>query len=94
MTTQRYEVVPEDADIGDIIFFCQNVTRTREDDIDNFNNLKNIFMGGRKVGKFPTGSSDIEATDRIGDFNYDADYLYICVDDSGAAWRRVILGSW
>lgn len=74
--------------------FCREVARLREEDIEDFNNLSNIFMRGRKVGKIPTGSTDVAATDRLGDFNYDANYLYLCVDNSGAVWRRITLGSW
>ena len=74
--------------------FCEEITRIREEDIKDFANLENIFMRGRKVGKVPTGSSDITGS-RVGDFNYDTSYLYICVDNSGTAtWRRVAIGSW
>jgi len=74
--------------------YCQELTRTRNEDVKDFTNLSNIFMRGRKVGKIPSGSADIVITDRPGDFNYDANYMYICVDNSGATWRRITLGSW
>lgn len=79
----------------DLVDFAKDVARKRQEDIANFNNLPNLFMSGRKVGKVPTGSSDIAPSDRVGDFNYTTSYLYICVDNGGtAAWRRVALGSW
>lgn len=75
--------------------FCGEVRKERLNDIKDFDNLTNRFMSGRKVGKIPSASSDVDATDRIGDFNYTASYLYILVDNSGTpVWRRATLGSW
>lgn len=73
----------------------QQITHIRKDDITQIQNLPNVFVGGRKVGKIPTSSADMAATDRIGDQNYDANYLYILINNSGTAeWRRASLGSW
>ena len=73
----------------------QYISRERDNDITEFNNLTNIFMRGRKVGKIPTSSTDIVPSDRVGDFSYDPDYLYIVINDSGTAeWRRATLGTW
>lgn len=80
--------------LGDVIEILNDITKERKTDVSEFNNLKNTFISGRKVGKIPTGAADVAATDRVGDFNYDASYLYLCVDNSGAAWRRVALSSW
>lgn len=91
---QSYPVIPQGADIEDLVKSAQYVQRLREDDVNEFNNLVNVFMRGRKVGKIPTGSADIDASDRVGDFNYDASYLYLVIDNSGAAWRRISLGVW
>lgn len=80
------------ADIESLLRF---IVRERRTDIKFFDNLNNTFMRGRKVAKIPSGASDIGAADRVGDFNYSASYLYICVDNSGTAeWRRVALSSW
>ena len=71
------------------------ILKERKNDINDFNNLQNVFMAGRKVGKVPTGSADIDSTDRIGDFNYDASYIYIVVESGGnAVWRRVGISAW
>lgn len=93
MTKRSYDLIPnnEPEQIGE---FCREVARLRQEDIEDFSNLSNIFMRGRKVGKIPTGSTDTDASDRVGDFNYDASYLYLCVDNSGATWRRIALESW
>lgn len=70
------------------------ILKERRNDVNDFNNIKNSFISGRKVGKIPTGASDISVSDRVGDFNFDASYIYICVDNTGAEWRRVALSSW
>lgn len=78
---------------GDVKELLRSITEERTNDIRDFDNLQNKFMAGRKVGKIPANSADIDPTDRLGDFNTDADYLYIVIDDSGAAWRRVALST-
>lgn len=70
------------------------IVKERTRDIKDFDNLKNVFMSGRKVGKIPSASSDIADDDRLGDFSYDDAYLYIVIDDTGAAWRRIELETW
>ena len=76
------------------------ITRERPIDIKDFDNLKNRFMSGRKVGKVPTGANDTTPSDKVGDFNIAEDggffYFYTLVDDSGTAkWGRVVLDtSW
>lgn len=71
------------------------ITKERRSDIRAFDNLVNVFIRGRKVDKIPSGASDVAADDRLGDFNYSASYLYLCVDNSGTVeWRRAALSSW
>jgi len=85
-----YSNVNRDADVLD---FCKDVARKRQEDVKAFDNLKEVFVRGRKTDKVPTSSSDTTG-DRVGDVNYTATYLYICVDNAGtAAWRRVAIGS-
>ena len=93
MTTENYPLVLSENNT-DLAAILREMVRIRESDIGNFTNLPNIFMRGRKVSKVPTSSADVTTSDRLGDFNYTASYLYICVDDSGAKWRRVALSSW
>lgn len=81
-------------DTESLLIAVRRIIEERNSDVQNYNNLNQIFMSGRKVGKIPTSSADIAATDRVGDFNYSASYLYLCVDDSGAKWRRIALASW
>lgn len=81
--------------LADVLTFCLEVARTREQDLQDFYNLPNVFVKGRKVDKVPTGSSDVTDEDRAGDFNYDTSYMYVCVEDgSSVTWRRATLGSW
>lgn len=98
MAKQPYVFIEEES-LANLSQFCREVARLRGEDIEDFNNLANVFMRGRKVGKIPSSSADVDATqDRVGDFNYATDsgveYLYICVQvGSSAAWRRTVLGS-
>lgn len=79
----------------DIKEVLRQITNIRKDDIAQISQLTNIFVSGRKVGKVPTSSLDVDSTDRIGDINYTTTYLYILVDNGGTAqWRRIALGSW
>jgi hypothetical protein len=72
----------------------KQIARLRQEDVQEFTNLTQVFISGRKVGKIPTSSADITPSDRVGDFSFDPDYIYIVVDDGGAVWRRATLGSW
>lgn len=77
------------------IEMLQFISRQRDSDITDWNNLQNIFVNGRKVAKIPTGSADVSATDKIGDFNVTSTYAYYLIDNGGtAAWRRVAVGAW
>lgn len=84
-----------DTTIESVTDSLRTIARLRAEDITDRNSFPAIFMKGRKVGKLPSSSSDVVASDRVGDFNYTASYLYILVDNSGtASWRRAALGSW
>ena len=81
--------------LSDVTGILRLITRERTNDINEFNNLKNIFISGRKVAKIPSGSADVAISDRVNDINWDANYIYILIDNSGTAeWRRTSLGSW
>lgn len=59
--------------------------------ITELDNLPNIFVTGRKVNKTPSNSTDVVAgTDRENDFNWDNNYLYVLVDNSGTlVWKTL-----
>lgn len=86
--------------LPDLFRVVETVVKERKQDIQDFNNLRNTYIAGRKVGKIPTGAIDVDpALDKVGDFNIADDsgttYLYALVDISGTAeWRRVALSSW
>lgn len=83
------------ATLPDVIKQVGLITNIRKDDITQIGTLPNIFMSGRKVGKIPASSTDVAATDRVGDQNYNGSYLYILVDNAGTpAWRRFTGGVW
>lgn len=88
---------PKDVTEKTEISVLQQITRLRDLDIQDRNNFPNIFLTGRLVGKIPTSSADIAATDRVNDYSYavDASYVYLCQDDSGTVvWRRIALEAW
>lgn len=71
------------------------IARLRDQDIIDRNNFLSIFVSGRTVGKIPSSSADIAATDRIGDVSTDGNFNYYFVNISGIPeWRRIALGSW
>lgn len=81
--------------LDDVIKVLEFIVKERKIDVGDFTNLKNIFISGRKVGKIPTGASDVNPdTDCVGDFNYNASFLYILVNNGGTAvWRRAALST-
>lgn len=79
----------------DISILCRDIMKQRKNDVNDFINLNNVFISGRKVGKIPTGSADVDPSDIVGDFNYDISYIYILVNNAGTAtWRRASVSSW
>ena len=93
---ETYPAIPIDATLEDLTKSAAYIQRLREEDVTDFNNLPQTYMLGRKVGKIPTASNDVDATDRLGDFSFalNAAYMYFFVDNAGTPeWRRVTLGS-
>lgn len=82
--------------ISSILDALQDISRKRQEDITDRNTFNSIFVNGRKVGKVPSVSADVVASDRIGDINITKDYIYTCCDDGagGAVWRRIAQGAW
>lgn len=81
--------------LDDVIEQLRQITNLRKNDVTVISQIASSYISGRKVGKIPTSSTDVVATDRIGDVNYTASYLYILIDNEGTpAWRRVALGAW
>lgn len=74
--------------------WIREVTRIRREGVGDFNNLSQLYIMGRKVGKVPTAYDDVADSDREGDFNFDNGYIYLLVDDSGTLkWARTAHGS-
>lgn len=71
------------------------ICHTRKDDITQVNAINSNFIAGRKVGRTPSSSADVITGDKLNDFNWDASFLYILIDNAGTAeWRRATLASW
>jgi hypothetical protein len=72
----------------------RSIARERLNDLVEWDNLPERFMRGRKVSKVPSASTDTTGS-REGDINYDASYLYICVNNAGTlVWRRIASAAW
>lgn len=83
------------SNLSEVIEQLRQITSLRKQDITAISQITGSFVSGRKVGKIPSSSADVAASDKVGDVNYTASYLYILVDNSGTpAWRRVALSSW
>lgn len=81
--------------LEDVIEQLRLICNLRKNDKAQISNIANAFVSGRKVGRSPTSSADVLISDKIGDVNYDVNYLYILVDDGmSGAWRRAALGAW
>lgn len=81
--------------LEDIKEQLRQITSLRKDDISVISQITGSFISGRRVGKIPASSIDVQPTDKVGDVNYDANYFYILIDDSGTPeWRRIALSSW
>lgn len=91
------EEYPPLRDMPEWASIWERVRRMRIDDIADFTNLSQGYLRGRLVGKVPSASNDVAATDKVGDLSYalDGSYIYILVNASGTpAWRRIALGNW
>lgn len=93
MTKKLYPSLRRKEDLEKVVSY---MVKERRQDVNDFKNLDARFMKGRKVGKVPTAFNDVAVTDTVGDFNYDASYLYILIDDAGTnKWARIALNvSW
>ncbi len=90
---QLYPIL-KDGTVKGIFEWLKFVVRARSEDVQEFNNLSNVFISGRKVGKIPTSGADVVASDKIGDFNVNTTYAYFLVDNAGTGvWRRVAVGA-
>jgi hypothetical protein len=95
MTTLRNYPYWTAENLQDVIEQLRLITSLRKDDISVIQNLTNIFISGRKVGRVPSASNDVIDGDKIGDFNVTATYAYFLIDNAGTGeWRRVAVGSW
>lgn len=94
-----YPVVPLNADKDDILDFLRQVSRLRQmEDLPDFTALNQNFVSGRSTTRVPSGPTDVDDTDVLGDIVYasDGSYVFILVSVSGVAtWARVALDtSW
>ena len=78
-----------------VVDVVSQIARLRDNDITDRNNFPNVFLSGRSVSRIPSSATDVETTDRVGDFNVTSTYAYFCVNNSGTViWRRCAVSSW
>lgn len=90
-------IYPEINSDKDIVPFLREITRLREqEDIPDYINLDQRFLAGRASNRVPSSSTDVLATDSLGDVVNDATYEYKLVNISGVyKWdRRTLNTSW
>lgn len=94
MVSSVYPVVSK-IDLTELFNAYQEIVRLRqEEDLSDFDNLPQRFIGGRKITRIPSSSADVVSADLEGDINYDASFLYILLDSAGTlVWRRVAISS-
>lgn len=97
ITLRDYPYWPANS-LADISDQVSKICNLRKDDIATIQNLPNVAVSGRTVGKIPSSSTDVSADDKIGDINFATsggnEYLYILMDIGGTGeWRRVQLSS-
>ena len=68
--------------------------RRYNDLAERFSLLTDVLIQGRLTDRVPTSSSDIVDGEKVGDINFQNDYIYILTDNAGTpAWRRVAVSS-
>jgi hypothetical protein len=65
------------------------IIRERGRDVQDFGNLPSTFIGGRKVNKIPSGTTDIVGS-FVGDFSATTAGVFIAVNESSTvSWRKL-----
>jgi methyl coenzyme M reductase beta subunit len=86
MTKTLYPLITNDTQIPEIV---REMVRLREQDVADFTNLPQVFLGGRTGVRIPSSPSDVLATDNVGDVVNDDTYEYKLVQTTGGAlWDR------
>ncbi len=83
-----------DNSLPGVVATLQKISQLRGNDQIQWNNLQNQFISGRRVARVPSASTNVLATDNVGDFNVTATYAYFLINNSGTIeWVRVAVGT-
>ena len=89
MSSTSYPLVNDEKDLVD---FAKEITRLREiEDVPDFTNLSQIFLGGRTTTRVPSSPTNVLDTDNVGDVVTDVanGFEYKLVDNAGTfVWDR------
>lgn len=81
--------------LGDVTEWIRQTIEVHDKNLEDWKLLPESYIQGRKVRRVPSASNNVVAGDAEGDFNYDASYLYLLINNAGTlAWRRVAISSW
>lgn len=94
-----YPILANNPTIADIANWLNRISQLRSvEDLSDYFNQVNIYVSGRSTTRVPSGASDVQAGDRLGDqvVEVDGTFLYMLVDASGTlTWVRIALdGAW
>lgn len=86
---------PKGSKLEDVLDVLKQICSFRNEDVNEYNNLNKVLIRGRLTARVPSASNDVVTGDLVGDFNPQADYLYILVANGGTpAWRRITAAAW
>jgi hypothetical protein len=86
-----HPVLPSNPTSADFYRWIEEVTRSRNGDLDDFNAQQ---RENPRIFDAPSSSTDTIGTEKVGDIAADSGFLYVVVDNAGILeWRRVAISS-
>jgi len=86
-----YSVLPSKPTENDILRWIAEVTRSRADDLSDYENQQATKPS---IYPVPLSMTDLIGTEKAGDIAADTTHLYIVTDNAGTlVWRRVALST-
>ncbi len=91
---RNYSPLPNNPTLSDVIIKLNDILQTRDDDVREFNNLKNAYLTGRTRSDrtiAPTSHTDVASVDKAGDEFFVGGYIYrVVLDGTALKWARII----
>ena len=82
-------------DPKEIVRILRDIIRKRQDDIIEFDNLKETQVSGRSVNRIPANATDVLPSDRLGDISITDDSIYVLkeITPGVVEWRKSTLAT-